>query len=266
MARFPLERRRGRRPGTARSAKIGSGGKVGGKVDRPRAKGGVRGPKVKSADALPGASSAPSPRSPLARRTQEQRSTSSERGLLGAALELIAERGFRASSLQAIGERAGYSRGLVSHRFGSKEGLLRQLVTRMLDRWGTEVRAPAVGSRVGVEALTAVAGVHRKAIEQTPDGVRALYMLLFESLLDMPDLRRELARLDRQLREGTERSLRAGVKAGTIRADVDVPAQAALFLGVLRGITLQWLIDPNALDLERVYRELDAWLTRGLAS
>jgi AcrR family transcriptional regulator len=263
MSGFPLERRRGRRPGTARSAKIGSGGRVGATIVRPRARGRVPGPKVKSADALPSASSAPSPGG---RRTQEQRSTSSERGLLSAALELIAERGFRASSLQAIGERAGYSRGLVSHRFGSKEGLLRQLVTRMLDRWGTEVRAPAVGSRVGVEALTAVAGVHRKAIEQTPDGVRALYMLLFESLLDMPDLRRELARLDRQLREGTERSLRAGVKAGTIRADVDVPAQAALFLGVLRGITLQWLIDPNALDLERVYRELDAWLTRGLAS
>jgi AcrR family transcriptional regulator len=248
MSEFAQERRRGRRPGTARGTKIGPGGKD----TRPRTKGTGRKPQVAS-ERLD------------KRRTQEQRSATSERGLLGAALELIAERGFRASSLQAIGERAGYSRGLVSHRFGSKEGLLRQLVTRMLDRWGTDVRGPAVGDRVGVEALAAVAGVHRQAIERTPDGVRALYMLLFESLVDMPELRREMGRLDRQLREGTERSLRAGVKAGTIRADVDVPAQAALFLGVLRGITLQWLVDPNALDLARVYRGLEAWLDHGLS-
>ncbi len=248
MSEFTQERRRGRRPEAARSAKIGPGGKdTRGRTKASNGRTRIAGEAVDK------------------RRTQEERSASSEKGLLGAALELIAERGFRASSLQAIGERAGYSRGLVSHRFGSKEGLLRQLVTRMLDRWATDVRGPAVGDRVGVEALAAVAGVHRKAIERTPDGVRALYMLLFESLVDMPELRREMGRLDRQLREGTERSLRAGVKAGTIRAHVDVPAQAALFLGVLRGITLQWLIDPNALDLERVYRGLEAWLDHGLS-
>ena len=248
MSGFNLERGRARRPGAAPNAKIGSSGK---KVRKTR-------PKATDGRAKAGRRGEP-------RRTQEQRSASSAKGLLGAALELIAERGFRASSLQAIGERAGYSRGLVSHRFGSKEGLLRQLVTRMLDRWATDVRGPAVGSRVGIDALAAVAGVHRKAIEQTPDGVRALYMLLFESLVDMPGLKKEMARLDRELREGTERSLRAGVKAGKVRADVDVRAQAALFLAVLRGITLQWLIAPDALDLEHVYRGLEAWLAHGLS-
>jgi AcrR family transcriptional regulator len=168
--------------------------------------------------------------------------------------------------LKAIGQRAGYSRGLVSARFGSKEGLLRELVTRMLERWGSDVRDPAVGTRVGVEALAVVAEVHREAIENTPDAVRALYMLLFESLVDMPDLRREMGSLDQRLRDGVARTIRAGLRAGAVRADVDIPAQAALFLAVLRGITLQWLIDPTALDLARVYRGLDAWLTRGLGT
>lgn len=198
------------------------------------------------------------------RRTQAERKESSRKGLLGAALELIAERGFRASSLQAIGERAGYSRGLVSARFGSKEGLLRELVTRMLDRWGTDVRDPAVGSRIGAEALARVAGVHKSAIQQSPDVMRALYMLLFESLSDMPELRGELGRLDQRLRSGTERRLRAGVKAGSVRRDVDAEAQATLFLAVLRGITLQWLVDPDGMDLDRVYAALDVWLDRGL--
>ena len=199
------------------------------------------------------------------RRTQAERTGTSSNGLLGAALELIAERGFRSTSLQAIGERAGYSRGLVSHRFGSKEGLLKELVTRMLERWSVDVRDPAVGDRVGSEALRVVAGVHRDAIEQTPTGVRALYMLLFESLVDMPDLRTAMGKLDGQMRAGAENRIRAGIAKGTVRPDVDVAGQATLFLAVLRGIALQWLVDPDAVDLEATYRALDAWLERGLS-
>ena len=202
---------------------------------------------------------------PSRRRTQAERTGASSNGLLGAALELIAERGFRATSLQAIGERAGYSRGLASHRFGSKEGLLKELVTRMLERWAVDVRDPAVGDRVGAEALRAVAGVHRDAIEQTPQGVRALYMLLFESLVDMPDLRNAMGQLDRRMRAGAENRIRAGIAKGTVRPDVDVAGQATLFLAVLRGIALQWLVDPDAVDLESAYRALDDWLERGLA-
>jgi AcrR family transcriptional regulator len=254
MAGFSLEnsrggtRKRSRRPGSASIARVESKGKQapGARAGGARVAAKLRGGHVAK------------------RRTQAERSANSHKGLLSAALELIAERGFRASSLQAIGDRAGYSRGLVSARFGSKEGLLRELVTRMVDRWGSEVRDPAVGDRKGVKALAAVADVHRQAIVRTPHAVRALYMLLFESVVDMPELRREMGRLDRRLREGVERVLRRGVKSGTVRADVDVSAQAALFLAALRGITLQWLVDPNALDLERVYRELDAWLTRGV--
>jgi AcrR family transcriptional regulator len=254
MAGFSLEnsrrgaRRRRRRPPSAAGAQVESKRK--------------RAPVARAGDAR--IATKPSSARVAKRRTQAERSARSHKGLLGAALELIAERGFRASSLQAIGDRAGYSRGLVSARFGSKEGLLRELVTRMVDRWGSEVRDPAVGARTGVRALAAIAGVHREAIERTPDAVRALYMLLFESLVDMPDLRREMGRLDRRLREGTERVLRRGIKSGAVRADVDASAQAVLFLAVLRGITLQWLVDPNALDLVRIYRELDAWLTRGV--
>ncbi len=198
----------------------------------------------------------------LSPRTQAERTADSHRGLLSAALELIAERGFRGTSLQAIGERAGYSRGLVSHRFGSKEGLLRELVRRMLDRWGTEVRDPAVGDRTGARALAAVARVHRQAIEESPEAVRALYMLMFESLVDMPELRQELGALDQRLRERTAARMRAGQERGNVPPDLDVDAVGVLFLAMLRGITLQWLSNPSALDLPRVYAALEDLLER----
>ena len=43
--------------------------------------------------------------------------------MIDAAIELILEFGPEKTTLAAIGERAGYSRGLATYRFGSKAGL-----------------------------------------------------------------------------------------------------------------------------------------------
>jgi len=198
------------------------------------------------------------------RRSQEERRDASKKGLLTAALELIGERGFRATSFQAIAQRAGYSPSLVSHRFGSKEGLLSEMVRRMLSRWGTDVREVAIESRTGADALKAIAAAHRTALEQSPSAVRAMYMLLFESLIDAQELRREFVALDQRLRADNAALLRAAQPPDQTHDDVDAEAQAALFLAMLRGITLQWLVDPQALDLPRVYAALDHMLERGL--
>ena len=37
----------------------------------------------------------------------------------------------------------------------------------------------------------------------------------------------------------------AGQDAGTVRRDVDPDAEATVFLGVMRGVTMQWLLDPK---------------------
>jgi AcrR family transcriptional regulator len=184
--------------------------------------------------------------------------------LLQAALDLISERGFRATSFAAIAERAGYSPSMVSHRFGSKEGLLSELVRRMVQGWETHVREPALERRTGSAALLVTSRAHRHALEQESPTTRALYLLFVEALTDSPELQKDFAQLDQRLRRSTERMLRAAVEAGTARADLDVNAHAALFLAALRGITLQWMMDPTALDLERVYAALDSLFERGL--
>ena len=197
------------------------------------------------------------------RRSQEQRRDASTRGLLSAALSLIAERGFRGTSFQLIAQRAGYSPSMVSHRFGSKEGLLFELVRKMVTRWGADVVETEVGDRTGTDALKVIAAAHRRALEQYPDRVRALYVLLFESLIDAPDLRREFAGLDQRMRASQRTMLRAA-RPDEPPDDVDLEAQSVLFLAMLRGITLQWLVDPDALDLPRVYAALERLLERGL--
>ena len=55
------------------------------------------------------------------RNRHQERSDLSTARLLDAAAELIEEGGYEAMTVAAVGERAGYSRGLVTARFGSKE-------------------------------------------------------------------------------------------------------------------------------------------------
>ena len=74
--------------------------------------------------------------------------------MFAAAIELLCEGGIHRATLKDIGERAGYSRGLASARFGSKEGLFASLVGNIDTQWSAEF-AGRVGDRIGLDALSA---------------------------------------------------------------------------------------------------------------
>jgi AcrR family transcriptional regulator len=196
------------------------------------------------------------------RRTQAERTATSEDRMLRAALKLIGQHGYRGTSLAAIGEEAGYSRGLVNERFGSKDGLLWVLVKNMMRAYGREVRATQ-GDVAGVERLCKLLDNHRRALEREVP-IRALYALMFEAMGPIPQLQPEFRKLHEKFRNDIERILREGISAGSIRPDIDAAAQAALLLGALRGVAFQWLLDQSAFSLDGAYAELKQNLRRSL--
>ena len=189
-----------------------------------------------------------------ARRTQRQRVEESDGKLLAAALRLIGERGYRGTSLAAIGEAAGYSRGLVHERFGSKSGLLWALVKQLLRAWNQEGRAQGRTGHTGIDGLCDIVDNHRRAVEGDR-GIRAFYALMFEAMGPIPELVTEFRDLHVRFRADIERTLRAGMEAGTVRGDIDPVAQAALLMGTLRGLAFQWLLDPEGFPLAAAYDE-----------
>ena len=92
----------------------------------------------------------PEPVLPIPKQARSEVSTGK---LLDAAAELISEGGYERMTMAAIGQRAGYSHGLVTARFGSKEGLLWALVDRMVNEWRAELLAPAIVDQSGPAAL-----------------------------------------------------------------------------------------------------------------
>ncbi|GGX77358.1 TetR/AcrR family transcriptional regulator [Streptomyces minutiscleroticus] len=103
-----------------------------------------------------------SPRS--ASVNEELRRRSRER-LLQAALELVGERGYEATTLADIADRAGSARGLVSYYFPGKRQLLQSAVHRLMHRTLEEAleREPRTddGRERMARAIDAILGLAR---------------------------------------------------------------------------------------------------------
>ena len=178
------------------------------------------------------------------RRTQKERSAASASRLLDAAIELIAERGFAATTQADIGARAGYSRAMVRERFGSAEALLDALFDRLVDQWHLRA-APHMAGRTGPEALAVGLELFRKRLRERPHEARALFVLQFEAAGPTRSLRERVAAVNRALITSVANALRDGQLAGTVRDDVDPDTAAADWVAQFRGANFLWLVDPD---------------------
>jgi AcrR family transcriptional regulator len=192
-------------------------------------------------------------RSAPPRMTQAERTALSDKRMLNAAKELIAEHGTHNTTLREVGERAGYSRGLASNRFGSKEGLFSQLVLDFNRSWAEELRR-TVGDSTGLPALAAALRAVEFYLLNRPAEMKALYILWFESMSSHDEVRQRLALNHKAYRRDAERWVREGIEEGTIRDTVDAKSFAVEFSSLIFGLIYQWLIDPDSIDVHAVFQ------------
>ncbi|MET9044065.1 MULTISPECIES: TetR/AcrR family transcriptional regulator [unclassified Streptomyces] len=162
-----------------------------------------------------------SPRS--ASVNEELRRRSRER-LLQAAIELVGERGYEATTLGDIADRAGSARGLVSYYFPGKRQLLQSAVHRVMHRTLEEAleREPRTddGRERMARAVDAILGLtvhHPVLMRQHMAG-----MLHAEGFVQCP----EQQRLAQLLRDTVTRH-------GSANTETDYPMLRALLMGAV---------------------------------
>lgn len=77
----------------------------------------------------------------VARRTQLERSETTRAALIDAALDLLDERGWAATTSVVVCERAGVTRGALVHHFGDLPSLLAAALDTHYERWARIVAA-----------------------------------------------------------------------------------------------------------------------------
>lgn len=186
------------------------------------------------------------------RMTQAERTALSDARMFEAAKQILVEKGTHNTTLKEIGERAGYSRGLASNRFGSKEALFSQMVRDFNRRWASEVDR-FVGERTGLAALIAALNAVESYLLRHSQDLRALYILWFGSMSSHDELRQRLADNHKAYRHDVERWVREGIEEGTIRPSIDPNSFAVEFASLIFGLIYQWLVQPNAIDIHAVF-------------
>jgi len=170
------------------------------------------------------------------------------RAIVEAAAHVFAERGFRASRVADVAERAGIGKGTVYEYFRSKE----ELFLAVFEAFGVG-SLDAVAAQLGPPPDSALAYIRRFADVVLPICQESLYLfpltMEFWSAAATPEFRDRLMDEFRALYAGYRTVLagviRKGQSAGEIRADVDPDKMASAVFGALDALFLQAWFDPE---------------------
>lgn len=204
-----------------------------------------------------------SPTTPSERRRQADRSALSDARMITAAIYLLSRQGVDGVTLVAVGEQAGYSRGLVTRRYGSKAGLLARVLEYLNEKSVASIRA-AESECSGLDMIQRLFAQLFRSMQDNPDEVRARYWLWFHSLEPATEFHATLEKLHRAQRRQLENWLRQGQKFGSIRAEIVVPRMAEQLLALSSGLGYQWLVSP-AMPLQEIANDVRETVARWLA-
>ena len=172
-------------------------------------------------------------------RSEERRAE-----IVRAALEVIAERGYRGASLAAVAERVGLTQQGLLHYFPTKDALLVAALEER-DEWD----AVPNGSR-RFDPPTSL--VEYNAMR--PGIIPTFWALLGESVTEGHPAREYFTDRYRRVRENMAAVLRA--EYGDRLPNGLTPERTApLLVAVMDGLQYQWLLDPETVDMPGAFRD-----------
>ena len=184
------------------------------------------------------------------RMTQAERREETREQILAAAARVFAQRGFHATSLDAVAEEAGFSRGAVYYNFADKEELFLELLDRRCSERAQDLRAvfasvpngdvEAAGRQAQIAAQDALA-----AMTSDPEW-RALYLEFLAHAARDSAFRRRFSRRTEDMRGALEELVveRSGPFADVLGME---PAQLAVVIDALgTGLWAHHMLHPRA--------------------
>jgi len=154
--------------------------------------------------------------------------------LIGAAAALFSEQGLTKPSLDAICERAGYTRGAFYVHFDNRDDLIGAVIEQVM---GGFIEAIIAAGEAGAD-LAMIVRTFTQAVETGafpfPSSVRSHQVL--EACARSEPLRAKYVELLERARARLKDTVRRGQEAGTIRRDTDPDAVAQLLLATVLGV------------------------------
>lgn len=175
--------------------------------------------------------------------------------ILDSVIALLAQRGVDRASLRTVGEAIGVSHTALRHYFSSRDELLVEAY-RAHEARGAGEEPPAADSAVGV-----IIGAAER--NRSIPGLVELYATLTtDALQEQHAVTREFVRERFQsLRAELAARIESGQRAGHVAGDIDPLDAASLVIAASDGLQIQWLLDPDVVDVGRSLSILERLFT-----
>ncbi|HKS49042.1 MAG TPA: TetR/AcrR family transcriptional regulator [Amycolatopsis sp.] len=162
----------------------------------------------------------------------------SKQKLFEATLRLTGSRGLIGLTVDEIAAEAGVAKGTVYYNFGSKNGLIDQLLRHGVGLLAERLRA-AAGGEDPAAALESVVDAGLEFIAE----YRGFSQLLVSEMWRTPGQWHEtLALLREEIISVVKEQLQRVADAGLLRDEIEIPVAAAGLLGTLLVIALDWQV------------------------
>lgn len=188
------------------------------------------------------------------RRTQAERRGESTERLLDAALLLLGERRSLDFSLAEVADRAGFSRGMPTHIFGTREEMIRQLVPHLHVNSGALFGAPEDRGE-GLVAVLRSASLLVDASKGQTDLTIAIHVFLVEASTENSPYRGVVQQLNEAATAFIRRNLEVAVAKEEIRPLRCSRSTSMVIMAMIRGSLLQWFVQP-AVSVDTLRQEL----------
>ncbi|MEU8241648.1 TetR family transcriptional regulator [Actinoplanes missouriensis] len=178
--------------------------------------------------------------------------------LFEAAVELIAEQGFSATTVDDIALRAGVAKGTVYYNFKSKTELFEELLRHGVGLLTDEFRAAVDG----LPPRDAVRALIRAQLEYIRRYRAFAQLLLSEMWRTNREWQQTLILLREQAIGVIAETVRSGVDSGDLPAELDVRVASAALFGVGLVVAVDWLVFQPDRDIADVEESLLAIVRR----
>ena len=187
--------------------------------------------------------------------TRAERRAQTRQQLVAAAERLFKRDGFHATSVDAIADEAGYTKGAVYSNFAAKEELFFAVYERRLEQRVVQL------NRLVEDAPSARAAL-RAAVESTAgrgeDGWIAVFFEFWAHVLRHPEHRERFAALHRRGLEPCERAMEHLAREQGTEPPLPPALMATAQLALGNGLQLERLTRPGEFDLDAFQQAM--WL------
>jgi AcrR family transcriptional regulator len=183
------------------------------------------------------------------RLSRAERREQTRKELLAAAEACFVSRGFHASSVEEVAERAGYTKGAVYSNFASKEDLFFAVYERRVERALTEV-VPGLRQAGAERAFDWLATATMERPDRD-DGWLAVFFEFWAHVLRHPELRDRFATIHARFLEPLADAVRqlAEDRGRALPSDLTASQVVLAWNAMEIGLGLERLTQPQAVDV-----------------